>query len=114
MTLVNRKPKIQKFELSVIAIKQVAARRTILPSPSHILTQAVEGAAFWVIPFWILSITLSDVVFERLNPINFVGLLQRTREHGRLNHVYGCQERGAPIQDRRQENGSTGPLIVIE
>lgn len=43
MTLINRKPQVQELELSVVAIQQIAASRAILPGPSHVLSQPVEG-----------------------------------------------------------------------
>lgn len=97
MVLIHGKPQVQKLQLAIIAIQQVAPRRAVLASPSHILSQSVEGGAFLVISLGILAIALFDVVLEGLDPVDFVCLLEGAGEHGRLNHGDGWS--GAP-EDR--------------
>ena len=78
MILVHRKPQIQELKLSIVSIQQIAARRTIFASTPHVLAQPVKRRAFCVVPFRVFAIALSDIVFKRLNPIDFVGLLEGT------------------------------------
>ena len=84
--LVNRESEVQQLQLSVVTIQQVTTGSAILPSASHVLPKAVEGRAFLTVALGILAICLPDVLLEGLDPIDFVCLLQRAREHRRLNH----------------------------
>lgn len=97
MILIDGKPQVQEFQLSVIAIEQIATRRTVFPGASHILTQPVEGCAFLTVSLGVFTVTLADVVLEGSDPVDLIGLLQRTRDHGRLNHLAGQKERDAPM-----------------
>lgn len=101
MILIHRKPQIQELKLSIVSIQQIAARRTILASTPHVLAQPVERRAFCGVPFGIFAIALPDIVFKRLNPIDFVGLLEGTREHRRLNHSDGAFRSGTLPFKRR-------------
>lgn len=81
MVLINREPQVQQLQLAVIAIKQIATGSAILSGTSHILPKAVEGGTFLTVGFRVLAVSLPNVILEGLNPINLVGLLQRTRQH---------------------------------
>lgn len=81
MILIDRESQIQQLQLAIIPIQQVAPGSTILPSTSHILSQAVESRTFLAVALRVLAISLADVILEGLDPVDLVGLLQRTREH---------------------------------
>lgn len=81
VVLINRESQIQQLQLTIVPIQQVAPGSTILPSPSHVLSQTVESRTFLTVALGVLAIGLSDVILEGLDPVDLVGLLQRTREH---------------------------------
>lgn len=77
MVLIDGEPEVQKLQLAIVSVQQIAPGGTILPCTSHVLAKPVESRAFLAVPFGILAIGLSDVILEGLDPIDFVGLLQR-------------------------------------
>lgn len=81
MILINREPEIQQLQLAIVAIQQIATGSAILTGASHVLPEAVEGGTFLAVILRVLAIGLPDVILEGLDPIDFVGLLQRAREH---------------------------------
>ena len=86
MVFVNREPQIQQLELTIVPIEKVSSRCAVLPSPPHILPQSVERIALLGIPLGIIAVCLSDVPFQRRDPVYLGGLLQGTRYHGLLQH----------------------------
>ena len=81
MVLIDREAEIQELQLSVVSIQEVASSGTILPCTSHILSQAIQCCTFLTVALRVLAIGLPNVILEGLDPINLIGLLQRTREH---------------------------------
>lgn len=86
MVVVDREPEVQQLQLTVVSIQQITTDSAVFPYTPHILTKPVESRAFLTVLFGVFAMTLSNVILERLDPINLVGLLQRTREHRRLSH----------------------------
>lgn len=81
MILINWEPEIQQLQLAIVAVQQIATGSAILTGASHVLPEAVEGGTFLTVILRVLAIGLPDVILEGLDPIDFVGLLQRAREH---------------------------------
>ena len=77
MVLIDGESQIQQFELAIISVQQIAACSAIFARTSHVLPQAVEGGTFLSISFGVFAIGLPNVILEGLDPIDFVGLLQR-------------------------------------
>lgn len=82
MVLVDGKPQVQQLQLAVVSIEQVSPRSTVLAGPSHVLTQTVQGGAFFGIAFWVITVGCADVGLEGVDPVDFVGLLERDGYHG--------------------------------
>jgi predicted lipid carrier protein YhbT len=76
MVLVHRESQVQQFQLSVISVKQIPSSSTILACPAHVLPQPVQRCALLCILLWIISICLSDILLQRLDPVYLVGLLE--------------------------------------
>lgn len=87
MILINRKPQIQQLQLSVISVQQIPPRGRICTRTSHVLPQSMQSVAFFSILFWIIAIVVPDVSFERIYPVDLVGLFERTAEHRCLDHI---------------------------
>lgn len=91
MVLIDRKTEVQQFQLSIISIEQISSSGTVLSGTSHILAQPIQRGAFLRISLRIVAIGLSDIGLERLNPIDFAGLLEGRRYHRRLHHLDGAR-----------------------
>lgn len=81
MVLIDGKSEVQQLQLTIIPVQQIATGSAVLPCASHILAKPVESHTFLTVSFRVLAICLSDVILEGLDPIDLVGLLQRTRKH---------------------------------
>lgn len=98
MLLVNRKPEVEQFQLSIVAIQKVSASGAVLACTSHVLSEAVQGGAFLGIAFGIIAVGILDVVFERMYPVDLVGGLERHGYHGDLRHDgAGLSARGGVV-----------------
>ncbi len=89
MLLVDREPQVQQLELAIVPVQEISPCGAVLPSPPHVLPEAVEGGALFSIPLRVVAVRVLDVGLERGDPVNLVGGLERHREHGRLRHVEG-------------------------
>lgn len=89
MILVHGESQIQQFKLAIVSVQQVSPGCAVLARASHILPQAVQGAAFLRVALRIIAISRSDIALERGYPIDLVGLLERDRDHGYLGRHGG-------------------------
>ena len=92
MILIDGKPQVQQFELSVVSVQQIPSSSTVLPSTPHVLAQPMQRRTFLCISLRIVSIGLAYIRLERGDPVNFVGLLERTGDHRRLRDRHGRRE----------------------
>lgn len=79
VVLVDGEPQIQQLQLSVVSIEQVAAGGAVLAGTSHVLAQAVEGGTLVMVSLRIVPVRVPDVVLERADPVDLVGLLEGAR-----------------------------------
>jgi hypothetical protein len=89
VVLVHRESQIEQFELAIVSVQQVSARGAVLAGASHVLAQPVKHTTFFRVALRIVAICVAYVGLERRNPVDLVGLLERTRQHGRLSHHVG-------------------------
>ena len=85
MVLIDGKSQVQELQLAVVAVEQVSAGGAVLARAPHVLSQAVQGGALLGVALRVVAVRLSDVGLERLDPVDLVGLLQRTAYHGSLH-----------------------------
>lgn len=85
MGFINWKPQVQKLELPVVTIEQIATGGIVLASTAHVLPQSVKDGAFFGIALRIVAVRFADVRFQRVDPINLTGLFQRRGYHRRLH-----------------------------
>ena len=89
MLLINREAQVQQLELAIVSVEQVSPGRAVLAGTPHVLPEAVERSALLCISLGIVAICILYVVFQGMDPVDFVGSLQRHRYHGHLSHL-GC------------------------
>jgi hypothetical protein len=87
VVFIHWESKVQQFQLTIISIQEVPPSGTILARSSHILPQPVERITLLRIPLRIIAICLPDIALQRRDPVDFVCLLQRARDHGGLQHL---------------------------
>jgi hypothetical protein len=83
--LVDRKPQLQHFHLSVVAVKQITARH-VLSRTAHILSDAVKVIAFLDVGFGVFLVRGGDPRLDRVDPIHFIRLFQWNGYKGRGCH----------------------------
>lgn len=86
VVVIDGEPEVQQLQLTVVSIQQITTDSAVFAYAPHVLAKPVESRAFLTVLFGVLTMALSNVILEGLDPINLVGLLQRTREHRRLSH----------------------------
>lgn len=78
MILVYGKAEVQKLQLTIVSVEKISSSRTVAAGATHILSQAIESRAFFCISLRIVSIGGSDVILERLIPVDLIRLFQGT------------------------------------
>lgn len=84
--LVDGKAQVEQLQLAIIPVQQIPPGGAVFASAPHVLSQPIEGSAFFGIPFGIVSICVADISLERRDPVNLVCSLERHGQHGRLRH----------------------------
>lgn len=86
MLLVDGEAQVEQLELTVVSIEEVPASSAVLACTPHILPEAVQGGTLLGVPLRVIAIGVLYVLFQRVYPVDFVGGLERHRNHGNLGH----------------------------
>lgn len=87
MLLVDGKAQVEQLKLAIVAVEHIPTRSAFLAGTAHVLAKSVEGLALFGIALRVVTVGVADVALERRDPIDFVGGLDRHRNHGGLGHV---------------------------
>lgn len=99
VVLIHRKPQVEQFQLSIISVQQVPSRSAVLPGAPHVLPQPIQCRTFLLVALGVVPICSPNVSLQRGYPVDFVGLLQRHRDHGHLRgHSGGGRAQQAPAR----------------
>jgi len=106
MVLIDGEPEVQKLQLAVVPVQEIAAGCAVFSGTPHVLAQAIQHGALIGVALRIIAIAVADEVFERGDPVNLVGLLERAGQHRGLSHV--CLAGGRQSGRRLGALGSGG------